>query len=322
MPVIALPAVAPDTLWGATLAILAMVMFGCCMVTVSFLMRGLGSGPGSMLSAAAGLPLGLAIVVAQLAVGPGVEAPSLRALLLFAAAGVFSTYLGRWLVFESIGLLGPSRAAALQCVCPLITALFGWLFLGELLGPLGFLGIAVGIAGLVAMSMGGQAQTRKPGTAAVARQGGFVFTSLLVGLASAAAYAGSHVTRASAVREWNEPLLGAAAGVVAGLAALIVASRKQLPGYFREIRARRVGAALYFGVGILQFLAQGLVIASMKYIPAAVASLISMSTPLVVLPLSYFVLRKQENLTPAVVLGIAITLSGIALVVLYGRAHA
>ncbi len=304
---------------GASLAVLAMFTFGCCMVVVSFAMRGLSSGPGSMLSAAAGVPAGLAVAIAQFGFGDGVAMPSWRAVAEFAVAGIFSTYLGRWLVFKSIELIGPSRAAAIQSLSPLITALFGWLFLSELLGPLGFVGIALGMAGLFAMSLGGQPQQPAASAAVPVRQDGFVLGSLLVGLGSAAAYSGSHVFRADAVREWNEPLLGAAIGVVAGLAALVFASRKQLPGYFREIRAHRLGAAVYLGVGTMQFLAQSLVIASMKYIPASLAALISMATPLVVMPISYFVLRKQENLTPAVVLGICITLAGIALVVLYGR---
>jgi drug/metabolite transporter (DMT)-like permease len=169
------------------------------------------------------------------------------------------------------------------------------------------------------MSLGGQAQPAPVGTRVPARQGGFVVGSLLVGLASAAAYAGGHITRAAGVHDWNEPVLGATIGAMAGLVAVVLASRKQLAGYVREIAAHRVGAAMYLGVGTLQFVAQAMVIASMKTIPAAVAALISMATPLAVMPISYFVLRKQENLTPAVVLGIFVTVSGIALVVLYGR---
>lgn len=313
----ALPVVSSDTLWGVGLALLAVTTYGSCMVAVSFLLRGLGSGPGSMVAAAASVLAGLVVAVGQFGVGT-VETPSMNAVLLFAVAGVMSTYLGRWLVFESINRLGPSRAAALQCISPLFTAILGALVLGELLGPLGLLGIGLGIAGLTTMSLGGQPQ-RRPGTpAAAGRQGDAMLVSLLVGLASSLAYSGSYVTRAAAVREWNEPLLGVGLGGVAGLAALMLASRRQLGGYFREIQMHRSAAAVYFAVGTLQFLAQGLVIASMRYIPASLASLVSMATPLVVLPLSFLVLRKQENLTPAVVAGIVITLTGIALVVLYG----
>ena len=56
----------------------------------------------------------------------------------------------------------------------------------------------------------------------------------------------------------------------------------------------------------------------MKYIPASMAALISMCTPLVVLPVSYFALGNDERLSWVTVLGISITLTGITLVILYG----
>lgn len=314
------PALSPQVLLGAGLALLALLIYAGCMLWVSGV-RGFGSGPGSILAAAASIFVGLLLVVLQLAFGAGVPPPSLRAVLAFAVAGVFSTYLGRWLVFKSIELMGPSRAAGVQSTSPLVTALFGWLLLGEVLGPAGFAGIAMGIAGLVGMSAGA-VPPPAPGRVRAVRQGGFVSGALLVGLGSAAAYSGSHVFRAAGVRDWNEPLLGTLIGALAGLAALLLASRRQLAVYLREVRAQPGGAGVYFAVGGLQFVAQALVIASMKFIPASMAALISMSTPLVVMPVSYFVLRKQENLTWATVSGICITLGGIALLVLYGRPHA
>jgi hypothetical protein len=36
-----------------------------------------------------------------------------------------------------------------------------------------------------------------------ARQGGFVFASMLVGIGSATAYSASHVLRAAGVQDWN-----------------------------------------------------------------------------------------------------------------------
>lgn len=316
----AIPAVSPDALWGASLALLAMLTFGGCMVTVGFTMRHLGSGPGSLLAAAGGVVAGLVSAAALLIVGAGIPPPGWEALLWFAAAGVFSTWLGRWLVFKSIELMGPSRSAALQGLSPMVTALFAWLLLGQALGPLAILGMALGVAGLVGISMGGVPQPmRSQGASHAARQGGWMAGSLLVGLLSAAAYSGSHVMRAAGVQTWAQPLLGAAIGATSGLAALVVASRRQLPEQVREIRAHPVVAGTYLVVGSLQFLSQVLAIASMKYIPAAVASLIVMCTPLVVMPISFFVLRKQENLTPATVLGICITLAGLVLVVLFGR---
>ena len=322
MSLIAVPAVAPEFLWGVALAFLAMLLFGCCMLAVSVVMRGMSSGPGSMLAAAAGVPLGLILAALQLLWGTDVQPPSAWAVAAFALAGICSTFLGRWLVFKSIELIGPSSAAGLQSTSPLFTAVFGWIFLGQLIAPLGFVGLALGIAGLAAMSVGIGRTQQSEMVSKVAGQRFLAYGSLLVGIASSAAYSGSHVFRASAVRVWNEPLLGATIGTVAGLLALVAASRNKVRDYVRDIRANPAAARVYMGVGVLQFIAQALVIASMKYVPAGVVALISMCTPLVVMPISYFALRKQENLTWATVFGICLTLGGIALVVLNGRAPA
>jgi drug/metabolite transporter (DMT)-like permease len=68
---------------------------------------------------------------------------------------------------------------------------------------------------------------------------------------------------------------------------LLIANHEKLADYLRKMRAHPVGARIYFAVGLMQFVAQALVIASMKFIPASLAALISMSTPLVVAPLRY-----------------------------------
>jgi drug/metabolite transporter (DMT)-like permease len=326
----ALPAVSADFLFGVSLALLALLMFGASMVAISVLLKGMSSGPGSFLAAAAGIPVGLVLSAIQLLVQGGVEMPSPWAVCAFALAGICSTYLGRWLMFKSIEVIGPSSAAGLQSTSPMITALFGWLFLGELIGVAGFIGMGLGVVGLAAMSIG-IGKTQRPANLlapAVGRapvsQRGFVIATLLLGLVAAASYSGSHVFRAFAVREWNQPLLGGTIGAVAGALALALASRAKLAGYMREIRANPRPARAYFAIGALQFVAQALVIASMRFIPASLAALISMCSPLAVMPISYFVLRKREKLGAATVLGICITLVGVALVILYapGRSRA
>lgn len=315
------PNLSPDVMWGTALAFVAMAVYGACMLTVAAAAKDLGSGPGSLLAAATGVPIGIVIVLVQWAGGHGMNVPTPWSIVSFALAGICSTYLGRWLVFKSIELIGPSGSAGLQSISPLITAVFGWIFLGEVIGTIGFVGIAMGIAGLLAMSMGisrSQRKTARPaGAVRTGPQRGFIF-ALLVGVGSAAAYSLSHVFRASGVREWNEALLGALIGAATGLLVLALASHRRLPDYVRQARANPKAARIFLVVGGLQFLAQALVIASMKYIPTSMAALISMCTPLVVMPVSFFVLRNHERLNWVTVLGIVITLAGITLVVLYG----
>lgn len=316
------PALSPNVLWGVTLAFVAMVVYAACMATIASVAKGMSSGLGSLLAAAAGVPIGTVIVLMLWAGGYEFSVPSSWSLVAFALAGICSTYLGRWLIFKSIELIGPSRSAGLQSISPLITAVFGWIFLGEVIGIIGFVGIALGIAGLLAIGMDISRSQRKMALPARAveteLQRKFILSTLLIGVGSAAAYSLSHVFRASGVRQWNEALLGALIGAAAGLLVLALASHRRVPEYVQQVRAYPKTARVYLAVGSFQFLAQALVIASMKYIPTSMAALISMCTPLVVLPISYFVLRNDEHASGVTVLGVAITLAGIALVVLYG----
>ncbi|MDO8774398.1 MAG: DMT family transporter [Burkholderiaceae bacterium] len=316
------PALSPNVLWGSTLAFIAMAVYGVCMVTVATAAKGMSSGPGSLLAAAAGVPIGIVIVLMHWASGHEISVPTPWSIVAFALAGICSTYLGRWLVFKSIEVIGPSGSAGMQSISPLITVVFGWIFLGEVIGTIGFVGIALGIAGLLAMSMGiGRSQRKTAQSASAVRTGpwrGFISATLLIGVGSAAAYSLSHVFRASGVRQWNEALLGALIGALAGLLVLALTSYRSVSEYVRQVQTNPKAARVYLGVGGFQFLAQAMVIASMKYIPASMAALISMCTPLVVLPVSYFALRNDERLSWVTVLGIAITLAGITLVVLYG----
>jgi drug/metabolite transporter (DMT)-like permease len=188
---------------------------------------------------------------------------------------------------------------------------------------MGVLGITLAILGLMAMSRGLQKRASDHGSAEAKGRVGHAMLSgsLIFGIASSAAYSGSHLFRGSAVRVWNEPLLGATIGAAAGLLVLLLASRNKLKGYRLEILANPRGAALFTGIGVLQFIAQSLVIASMKYIPVSVAALISMCTPLIVMPLSYFLLRNHEKLNWVMALGIFITLCGAAMSLLFAGQH-
>lgn len=301
-----------------------MLIFAGCTLTVSVSAKNMGSGPGSFLAATASVAIGTLIVLMLWVGGKGVSVPNAGAVAAFALAGICSTYIGRWLVFKSIELMGPSGSAGLQSLSPLITAVLGWIFLGEVIGTIGLVGIVLGIAGLLAMSMGIGRSQQKTSLQAKAlglvSRPGLVYSTLLVGVGSAAAYSLGHLFRAYGVRHWNEALLGTLIGAVAGLLALAAANHQKMAQYLGQARLNPRAAGLYLAVGGFQFIAQALVIAAMKYIPAGMAALIAMCTPLVVLPISYFALRNAELLSGVTVLGVAITLVGITLLVLYGGA--
>lgn len=310
------------TVLGVLLAGGAMVLFAACAIVISIVARRLDTDCGAVLSAGVNLPVGIVMVAIQLSASGPLAPPTATGIMAFLLAGIFSTYLGRWLFFKSIETMGPTRASSFQTSSPLMTALIGWLLLGERFGPLGLVGMAMGVIGLALMSRG--AVTQEPASAAPTMQPkrgaqpGLQRGILVLGLGSSLAYAVSHVLRAAAVREWSEPLAGAALGAGAGVLVLLLVTRKRLSAMGKRIAQSRSSALLYCVVGSFQFTAQALMIASMKYIPASFAALITMCTPLVVLPLSYFVLRNQEAISIRAVVGMLVTIAGVALLTWHG----
>lgn len=294
---------------GILLALAAMLVFAGVVLAISAASRKLDTDAGALLATIVNVPVGLLLMGGQLLLRGPLQAPSTMGLLAFAAAGFFGTYLGRWLFFKSVETMGPSRASGFQSASPLFTALLGWLLLGETFGPWGLMGLLLGFMGLLAM---GQRGKRSGSTASAAASRGI----LMLGMGSAAAYAMSHILRAAGLRDWPEALAGATVGAAAGLLALLLASRRQLPAMAARIRAHPEGARLFCLVGVMQLIAQALMILSLHYIPASFSALISMGSPLVVLPVSHFLLRTGEGLRPLTVAGILLTLLGVGLLAL------
>jgi drug/metabolite transporter (DMT)-like permease len=107
-------------------------------------------------------------------------------------------------------------------------------------------------------------------------------------------------------------LIGAFAAIL-----LQLAFGRRNRGLLLDVRAAdSTGVRLYALGGVLTISAQMCMIASMRHIPVAVATVITLCTPLVVMPISYWAMRNQEEIGLATLAGAALTLAGIAIVVL------
>ncbi|MES2943637.1 MAG: DMT family transporter [Pseudomonadota bacterium] len=263
---------------------------------------------------------GLVLVVHLVWRGSGVQWNG-AAFLMFAAAGVFSTYLGRWFFYESVVRFGPAKASIFQVSSPLFTALMAWLLMGERLRPLVALGMLMAICGLMLVSYKPGFFTRR--SAAEARQGsdgGFgqmVLKSVfLLGAGSSFAYAVGNVTRGLAIRSWPEPALGALIGAVAGLVLHLAFSRDKAGLAARLRSVDRKGALFYALIGVCTISAQICVIAAMRFIPLSVVTLITLCTPVFVFPASHFLFKTKGEFTLATLLGSTIALLGVAIIVM------
>ena len=311
-----------DTTWGYVLSALALLLFTAAILTTKAAARRIPLGPGFMIATVVNVVFASLAVALQFGLRIEPLQWNLQALALFAVAGGFSTYLGRWFFYESVVRFGPAKASIFQISSPLFTALIAWIVLGEGMTVLLAFGMLLSIFGLMLVSYKPGFFTRGPSVAAAqtSLHQRFLQSVFLLGLGSSLAYAIGNVLRGSAVRAWDEPILGALAGATSGLILQLMfrSSNHQSDSTLRLKglkSADRRGVCLYVLIGICTITAQMCVISAMRYIPLSVATLVTLCTPILVFPLSHLIWRGQDDITAMTLAGAGLTLLGIFIVV-------
>ena len=315
---IAVP-LAGQAVWGYLLCAIALVCFSTAVLATKAASNRVNLELGFFVALMVNVGFAsCALFIHLLVRGTGLQFNAV-AFLLFAASGVFATFLGRWFFYESVVRFGPAKASIFQISSPLFVALIAWLLLGERLSSWVALGMVMAISGLALIAC-------KPGFFSPSKadqpqlQISFLARILqsvfLLGMFSSCAYAVGNVLRGAAVRTWPEPIAGALIGALTGLAmhCYFIADKASLASRLRA--ADRSGLWLYALVGTANISGQIATIASMRYIPLSVAALVGLCTPLLVFPMSYWLFKNQERLSWPVVTGSALTLLGMGVVVL------
>ena len=309
----------PDNFLGYLLAAGALLLFTVAILIAKLASSHLKLDLGFLIATSVNVVFAALALVVQLGLRSDTIQWNAQGFWLFAAAGAFSTYLGRWFFYESVVRFGPAKASLFQVSSPLFTALIAWLMMGERLSLAVGAGIGIAIGGLVLVSYKPRGilpvGLKSVGTQPSVRDR-LLQSALLLGLGSSLAYAISNVLRGIAVRGWNEPVAGALAGAVAGLALHLAfsAGKKQLSARLKE--ASRSGIWLYALMGVCTIAAQMCLIGSMRYIPVSVAALMTLCTPVLVFPLSYWLFKGQDTITATTLAGAAVTLLGLVMVVM------
>jgi drug/metabolite transporter (DMT)-like permease len=227
---------------------------------------------------------------------------------MFAMGGVIGTFMGRRFLFDTVRILGPSRASVFHSTAPAFALLGAWLLAGETLGWYELLLMAIVWVGLWFT----QPRAGSPGSlsAADARKG------LLAGLLTVAGFGLGNVIRGLAMRRWEEAVFGTVISSVAALLCQVLATRdwERIAAQLRA--ADRMAIWLYVACGVATSLGSIFVTLSMKDMEIALAVLVVHTTPLVIFPVSVFLLKNKEELNARTVLGALLVLSGIGLLAL------
>lgn len=312
---------------GELLAIAALILYSVSTVLTKVASERTSLGLGFLISVSINIIVCASLFGAELLLREDALHWNAYGFFIFLLAGVFSTFLGRWFFYEAVVHLGPAKASVFQISSPLFATFIAWLFLGQGLAVKQLGGIGIAILGLLivadapaTLSRHRHGITSPPAMMEKAtlttRLKRIAASGAILGTAGSFAYAVGIVLRSAGIRSWNEPILGTLLGASSGVALhlLFSSGTKQMLSALKQ--ADRKGVYLFVANGVCTILAQVCVIASLRYVPVSVTSLITLCSPVLVFPMSYFLLRNEEAITLRAVLGCLLTLVGIVVVMM------
>lgn len=251
------------------------------------------------------------LVVFVLATGrlDGVDRGALGPLI---ASGLVGILAGDTLLFVTLRRMGPRRTGALFALNAPMAALFGWAFLGERLGLVAGLGIALSAAGVALAVLG------RPGRAGAHRYEavrGPVWQGVALGLMAAAGQAGGSLIARPVMAQGFDPVLGSLIRVAVAVAGLAVIMALRLPvtrmqGRLTLPLAGQIAAsgllAMVIGMTLLLFALQGGEV--------GVVATLSALSPVVILPILWAVTGARPS--AASWAGAVLACVGVALIFL------
>lgn len=221
-------------------------------------------------------------------------------------SGMLGIAIADSMYLTALNRLGAGRMGILGNFYSPFVILLSFLFLGERLGPLQLLGFALVTSGVLVVS------ARSSGEPAVRRE---LRRGLLLGIGAIALMAVA-IVLVKRVLE-TQPLIWMVAlrmvGGVGGLL-LIFALKRELPWPSRAERAQIRWPVVLVGALVGQYLSMLLWLGGYKYTSASVAAILNETTSIFIVLLAAVFLH--EALTRRKVLGVALTIAGVACMLL------
>lgn len=289
---------------GVAYALLAMLSFATNIIITRYAVARMSVEAGFFVVLATNVLFPAAVFAVEIAVRAAPYTWSWKGAGLFAIGGVIGTFLGRRFLFDTVKLLGPSRASVFHSTAPAFALIAAWLLADEVLG-------AYEIA-LMAVVWFGLWLTQPHASSAHALAPHLLRKGLAAGLLTVAGFGFGNVLRGIAMRGWPEAALGTVIASLAALACQFAVTRNWAAIGAQLRRADRTAIGLYVGCGVATTLGSIFVSLAMTKIEIALAVLVVHTTPLVIFPVSVFLLKNREELAPRTIAGALLVLAGIA----------
>jgi drug/metabolite transporter (DMT)-like permease len=227
-----------------------------------------------------------------------------------AISGLIGFVFGDLCLFIAYMKIGTRLASLMMAMAPLMTAVIGWLVLGETLTGRDLLGMALTVGGIGWAVL--ERNRPAPGSPPEPRAS---FSGLALGLGGALGQAGGLVLSKLGMGSYD-PVAATQVRVLAGIAgyAALLTGLRWWPRVAEAARDRRALGLSAFGAFFGPFLGVSLSLFAVRHTVAGVAASIMALQPVIIIPL--VVVLHRERVGPGGVAGALVAVAGVALLFL------
>ncbi len=229
-----------------------------------------------------------------------------------AVSGLTGFVFGDLCLFMAYVRIGTRLASLMMALAPLLTAVIGWLLLGETLSGRDTLGMALTVAGIGWAVFEGNPPASGQGLAPQPRA---LLSGLALGFGGALGQAGGLVLSKLGMGSYDA-VAATQVRVVAGIAGYVVilTALRWWPRVGESLRDRRALGFASLGAFFGPFLGVSLSLFSVRHTVAGVAASIMALQPVIIIPL--VVILHRERVGIGGVLGALVAVAGVALLFL------
>jgi drug/metabolite transporter (DMT)-like permease len=296
----------------AYLGEIAALLTAACWTVTAMAFESAGKRVGALSLNLIRLLIGLIFLAIYNAIVNGGFLPNATAYQWFwlVLSGLVGFVLGDLFLFRSFILIGARIAMLIMALVPPITALIGWITLGEVLTGKEFLGMGITLLGIV-LVMSVKVELKKGAFGKTLKAGPLVIGSLLA-LGGAVGQAAGLVLSKKGMQDmdaFSATQIRIMAGVI-GFSLVITAFKrwKHLFGALKDLKAMKI---MTLGSFTGPFLGVSFSLLAVQHTDTGIAATLMALTPVMIIPPA--LLMKKEKIKALEIIGALISVGGVAL---------
>ncbi len=291
---------------------IAALLTALCWTVTAMAFESAGKRVGALSLNLIRLLIGLVFLVIYNAIFNGVVIPVATSYQWFwlVLSGLVGFVLGDLFLFRAFIMIGARISMLIMALVPPMTALIGWITLGEVLSGIEFLGMGVTMSGILIVML----SRRKPGSAESPKKGklGPVVLGALLAFGGAIGQATGLVLSKKGMQDMD-PFAATQIRIMAGVIGflLVISLFKRWQKVFDALKDLKAMKFMTLGSFTGPFLGVSFSLMAVQHTDTGVAATLMALTPVMIIPAA--ILLNKEKIQVMEIVGAIVTVGGVAL---------